>query len=210
VTAPIVTLTAPHGTGGGTIGSAVAEQLGVTFLDRGIPTSVARALAIPEADALAHDERTETRIGRVLAALAASGMSYGPTPGDIGVVLTEGAYREQTERVIRDAAAGDGCVIHGRAAAIVLRDHPTALHVSLRGSLDARVRHAAATSGEGQDSIRRFYEDSDKTRSAYYRHFYGKDPDDPSLYHLVIDSIVLDSDTCTDLIVTAARARSHD
>ena len=135
MTAPIVTLSARLGTGGASIGSAVAEQLGVTFLDRAIPSSVARALAIPETDAFAHDERAETRVGRLLAALAASGMSYGPTPGEIGVVLTEDAYREQTERVIRDAAH-EGCVIIGRASAIVLRDHPTALHVSLAGSLD--------------------------------------------------------------------------
>jgi cytidylate kinase len=206
MTAPVVTISAPYGTGGPVIGSAVAEQLGVSFLDRAIPHSVARALAVPETDALAHDERAETRIGRLLSALATSGMSFNPMP-DVGIIPTEGAYREQTERVIREAAQSDGCVVLGRGAVIVLSDHPTALHVCLSGSLDRRVHQVATFGQDDEASARRLVEDTDRTRAAYFRHFYRTEPDDPHLYHLVIDSTLLDSDTCIALIVTAARAR---
>ena len=39
------------------------------------------------------------------------------------------------------------------------------------------------------------------------RHAYGVDGDDPSLYHLMIDSTAIGLDTCVDLIVAASHAR---
>jgi cytidylate kinase len=49
---------------------------------------------------------------------------------------------------------------------------------------------------------------SDRIRIGYVRHAYGVDGEDPSLYHLMIDSTALDLGTCVDLIVTASRARA--
>ena len=40
------------------------------------------------------------------------------------------------------------------------------------------------------------------------KHFYKCDARDASPYHLVLDSTALEFDTCADLIVTAARART--
>ncbi len=210
MTAPIVTLSGPYGTFASVIGQAVADQLGVPMLDRAIPSEVARSLAVPESDALAYDERADTRMARVIAALATAGFSWGSLPGqtDVGL-LDEDAFRRQAERVIREHAESGG-VILGRASSIVLRDHPTALHVYLRGSLEGRVRQAIAfgTGTDTPEEVRRLIEDTDRTRKAYYHHFYRAVPDDPKLYHLTIDATVLAQATSIELIVTAAKARS--
>src|SRR5438105_12612302 len=54
---PVVTVSAQYGTAGAVIGPAVAEQLGVPFLDRAIPAAVAHSLSVPLAQVLEHDER---------------------------------------------------------------------------------------------------------------------------------------------------------
>ena len=56
VTAPVVTISAPYGTGGPIIGRMVAERFDVPFLDRAIPVAVAQTLAVSIDDAEAHDE----------------------------------------------------------------------------------------------------------------------------------------------------------
>ena len=66
----VVTISAPYGAGGPVVGRMVAELLGVPFLDRAIPTTVAQTLAVSLDEAQAHDERADTRVGRLLAALA--------------------------------------------------------------------------------------------------------------------------------------------
>lgn len=204
MTGTVVTISAPYGAGGATVGPAVAERLGVPFLDRAIPSAVARTLAVPLDEALAKDERAETRIGRVLAALAATATLPGYVPE---ATVPADAFREETERVILEAAAETGCVVLGRAAVIVLREHPRALHVCLHGPLDRRVAQALAQSTQDEATVRKLVLDSDRNREAYYRHFYRADPDDLSLYHLAIDATVLDLGTCADLIVAASRAR---
>jgi cytidylate kinase len=206
--APVVTISAPLGTGGGIIGPAVAERLGVPFLDRAIPVSVAMSMAVPIDDALAHDEHAESFFTRLLSALASSGAAW--MAGSPSMPLTAHDYRQETERVIRDAASqADGCVILGRAAAIVLRDHPTALFVRLEGSFERRVRQALAL-GDGSDAeVRRLLTQADRDREAYFRYLYRADPNDARFFHLVVDSTVIDFDTTVDLIATAARARAR-
>jgi cytidylate kinase len=208
VAPPVVTISAPYGAGGPIVGRTIAERLGVPFLDRAIPTAVAQTLAVSLDEAQAHDERADTRVGRMLSALAVSGLGFGPTP-EPGVPPQ--AFREQTERVITSAARTTGCVVLGRAAVIVLRDHPFALHTCLNGPLERRVRQAISLSTEDDDeaAVRKLVEETDRNRKAYFRHFYSVDPDDPSLYHVTLDSTVLDLDTCAEFIATAARARSE-
>jgi cytidylate kinase len=199
---PVVTISAPYGAGGAIVGRDVAERLGVPFLDRAIPTAVARTLAVPIDEAEAHDERADTRIGRILAALAASAPLHGHVP-EGGV--REDAYRAETERVIVAAADSTGCVVLGRAAVMVLRDRPGALHTWLHGPLEQRIRQALLHTTDDEATVRKLVTDTDRNRQAYFRYFYRADADDPRLYHLAIDATVVDFATCADLIVTAAK-----
>jgi cytidylate kinase len=111
-------------------------------------------------------------------------------------------YRRETERVIREHA-DRGAVVLGRAAAIVLREHPGALHVRLDGSPEARIAQSVSRGLERADAVR-LQRDSDRAREAYVRHFYGADARDPALYHLVIDSTAIPLDTVVEVIVAAA------
>jgi cytidylate kinase len=63
--------------------------------------------------------------------------------------------------------------------------------------------------GIDRETAERRQEVEDRARIHYVRRAYGVDGEDPSLYHLMLDSTALDLDTCVDLIVTAARARTH-
>ena len=99
-------------------------------------------------------------------------------------------------------------MILGRAAAIVLRDHPTALFVRLDGSFERRVHQAVARGTDSEADVRRLLTHSDRDRAAYFHHLYRADSNDARLYHLVIDSTVLGLDTAVGLILAAARDRN--
>ncbi len=215
--APVVTLSASFGAGGSFIGPRVAEALDLPFLDRAIPVAVADALAVPMSDVMAHDERRASGMGRLFASLAraaaAPDTAFGSAPTAARASLgdqPEQAFREQTERVLRQIADEQGGVILGRAAAIVLRDRSTALHVRLDGPPEARIRRAMGFEGLDEDQARKLLGETDRAREAYVKYFYKCDARDASHYHLVIDSTALEFDTCVDLIVAAARARTDD
>src|SRR5215211_7029614 len=106
----LVTLSAPYGAGGSRVGPAVAERLDLPFFDRAIPTGVAERLAVPLREAIERDESIGSWLARAT-----------PAPDH---VLTDDAFRQATEQVLREHAAGRGAVILGRAGAIVLREQP--------------------------------------------------------------------------------------
>ena len=62
---PVVTVAALYGAGGSVVGPRVAERLGVEFLDRAIPASVARRMGLPEAAVASYDEQPRSRMGRL-------------------------------------------------------------------------------------------------------------------------------------------------
>ncbi|GAA1306092.1 hypothetical protein Psi02_23270 [Planotetraspora silvatica] len=205
----VVTISATYGTGGSVIGPAVADRLGVPFVDRAIPSAVASELGVTLEEALAHDDRAESGFGRLL-----TGMMRLPTVtlGGVelyvpaGMPLTPDEFAARTEQVIREIARVHGGVILGRAGAIVLADHPGALHVRLDGPLRRRVLQTAAYSGIPEQEAKRVVNDNDRARRAYVRQFYRSDPADPGLYHMVLDSTVIPVTTCVELIVAAASA----
>jgi cytidylate kinase len=166
-------------------------------------------------DVLAHDERRSSGLGRLFASLAraaaAPDTAFGSAPTAARASLgdqPEQAFRDQTERILNQVADTEGGVILGRAAAIVLRDRPSALHVRLDGPAEGRVRRAIGLEGLDEEQARKLLEETDRAREAYVKHFYRCDARDARHYHLVLDSTVLEFDTCTDLIVAAAKARN--
>ncbi|MFI0351395.1 AAA family ATPase [Actinomadura sp. 9N407] len=237
MSARVVTISATFGAGGSSIGPAVAAELALPFVDRAIPATVAAEIGCTLEEALAHDDRAESGLGRILAGAA---RLPSVTFGGMDVYLPDRAivpdeeFVTHTERIIGRAAEGDGGVILGRAGAVLLADHPGALHVRLDGPRARRLARALTEpSGEGdgvgeagsvdpggtgggaagitasgtsQRDVERMLDDNDRARAAYVKHFYGADPADSRLYHLVIDTTRLPEPAAVELITTAARA----
>ena len=182
----VVTISAAYGAAGAEVAPAVARAAGLPFHDRAIPAQVAVRLGVPVAEAEANDETVVRGLWRLVASL-------GTMPDPVGGVLPTSAlpdprsFRQQTERVLAEIAAGAGGVVLGRAGAMVLRDRPDVLHVRLDGPRDRRLE-AAVRPGRPADEIRREMAANDRTREAYVRHFYRCDPAEARHYHLVVDA----------------------
>src|SRR5918997_790288 len=137
----LVTLSAPYGAGGSQVGPAVAERLGVPLVDR--------------------DESVGSWLSRALLSFGQVGpVLAGATPVP-ETMLTEDTFREATEQVLRQHAA-EGAVILGRAGAVVLRDHPGALHVRLTGPEEGRIAQGMRLEGVDRETALRHIEETDR------------------------------------------------
>lgn len=203
----LIALSASYGAGGSVVGPRVAERLDVPFVDRAIPVAVAEELDVPLAQALERDESVGSALERVLKHFAPLSATYASAPAD-ELLLGGDRYREATERVICEQARAGRGVILGRACAVVLRDRPGVLRVRLDGPAERRIEQAMRIEGIDRDDAKERLRRTDRARDAYMRHFYGAGPKDPGLFDLTIDSTAVGLDTCVELIVLAAQARS--
>ncbi len=201
----VVTISAPYGAGGSEVGPAVAAALGLPFVDRAIPVAVAERLGVTVGEADALDDRAEHGFW-----VALSGLALIPDLGGAGTLAyytapDETLFRQHTEQVLHEIAAGDGGVMLGRAAAMVLRNEPGCLHVRLDGRPADRVQAAMRQHGIAEDEAARLREENDKAREGYVRHYYRCDPADWRHYHLVLNSCAVPWPAATECIVAAAR-----
>jgi cytidylate kinase len=204
----VVTISAAFGAGGSEIGPAVAERLGLRFVDRAIPAAVARELGVPLDQAQEHDETVDTGFARLLSTLALVPDLAGAGPLTYSTVTDEETFRERTESVLQEVARGEGGVVLGRGAAFVLAKEPQALHVRLGGPASGRLARLIERHPDTHpEELRKRIESNDRARAAYIRHFYKADPGDVRHYHLAIDTSTLSWDAATDVIVVAARSR---
>lgn len=208
-TVPALTVSAAYGTGGSRIAREVAHRLDYPLLDRAIDSQVAEHLnvSVEEAEKGSKKRSFAERF-------------YGPLSGMVGGIVSadeqdavnsaliadnDQVFRQAAERIMLDALPA-GAVILGRAGAAALHGMPEVLTVRLFGTDERRVAHAAAAEGIDVDTARARLAEVDKARARYVRHLYGCDIADPGLYDLQIDSTLVPTGTCIDIIVMAFTA----
>jgi cytidylate kinase len=204
---PVVTVAALYGAGGSVVAPRVAERLGVPLLDREIPDAAARHAGVSEAAVADIDEEPRGLMERVAASLGRTSTVSGGTGGSLERLdLEERRLRGYIEQFLAQSVISGGVTV-GRGGMVVLRAVPWALHVHLGGAREARIEQRMALESIDRETAERRQAVEDRTRIGYVRRAYGVDGEDPSLYHLMLDSTALDLDTCVDLIVAASHAR---
>jgi cytidylate kinase len=201
----VVTLAALYGAGGSVIGPRVAERLGVPFLDRAIPSSVAKRAGLPEGAVAEADDEPRSRWDRVLDALGRAAPPTGASGQEERLDLESRKLHTEIERFLADASRSGGVVL-GRGGAVVLASVPGALHVYLGGNRGRRIERVMDLHKIGRATAARRVDAHDRARRDYVRSAYGIDGDNPALYHLMIDAISLGVDVCVDLIVAASES----
>ena len=201
----IIALSAAYGAAGSQIGPALAERLGVPFIDRGIALAVAERLDISVDDALAHEDPAEKGLLERLLSGFLGGDPGAPTPLPPDVVTPQDFHRASQDALLAQAATGRG-VILGRGAAAALRHDPRVLRVRLSGPVERRIEHAMRVRGLDRDTAERTLHALDRTHADYLRQFYDVDILDPGLYHLMLDATSFDAEVCVDIIAAAAES----
>lgn len=201
----VVTVSATYGAGGTVVAPLVAEKLGLPLLERVVTPDIARELRGPLREGLNEDERPDAGWRHFVAALSRLPALFGSSvPQPEQAVGDEDRLRYAAEHALRDVLATGG-VAMGRAAMVVLKGEPGVFHVRLDGPVGARIRQGMEIEGVDEPAAARRQADTDAARMAYVERFYGVDPHDPTLYHLVVDSTAVPLRCVADLVATAAR-----
>jgi cytidylate kinase len=200
----LITVSAAYGTGGSVVAPALAERLGLPFLQRVTTSEGGMAEPGPCDEQLSAEEVTP--VHRLLAHFTQA-MPAGPTQSPPSTHHQDEHLRGSGEAEIHRLLAAGGGVILGRAAAVVL-GKDRGFHVRLVGPAADRVVQGAVIEGISAEQAGERLRAADRARTAYVRRLYRCDPADPSLYHLVIDSTAMPLDTVVELIITAARAHA--
>jgi cytidylate kinase len=203
----LITISREYGAGGSEVASRVARALGWRVVDNELVERVAaRAGLTPEAVAR-REERVPTFIERLARTLVAATpeLLVPPEAGDTASNLPEEDLVRVTELVVVEAAAEGKVVLVGRAAPAVLAGKYVAIHVKVVAPREWRIRAAADRLGVPSAEAATITDDTDKMRARYHRQYYQRDWNDPTNYHMVLNTAALGLEGAAAAVVGRAR-----
>lgn len=229
----IVTLSGLTGGGARRLGPGIAQRLGADYVDRLILTNAARHVGATVAALHEREERPPTRgerftgmLQRILERVAVTGAAGDPYFGPSAVSLltdefeelpqptiTRGheiedeKYHSALSQVIHDLAETGSVVIVGRGSPVILRGLPAALRVGTVADWEDRVARVMHVDRLERAEAERTIIARDKARAYYYKRYFNiDDPDDPELYHFVLNTSELGIEYATNVVLEAVHA----
>ena len=196
----IITVSRQFGSGGRTIGRAVAEKLGYKCYDTELIDEVARQTGF---DPSYIADAGEYAPGKSMLSYAFSSV----VPHGASANMNAADYLWSTQcRIISEIAEKGNCVIIGRCADYILKEKKDCLNVFIYADEAYRAERVVKLYGEKEDiSIQKRLEDKDARRKVNYKYFTGRSWGDMSNYHICLDSSAIGHDECVEIIAGIAK-----
>ena len=191
----IITISREFGSGGRTIGHAVAEKLGIPFYDKELVEQVALESGFAPNFVEEHGEHAPGK--SFLSYAFASGGVHGAMNG---LSTADFLWNIQCNVILQLADKGP-CVIVGRNADYILKDRQDALHVFIHADKEFRADRIVRLYGESEKSPEARLAEKDKRRKVNYQHYTGRTWGAAHNYDACFNSGKLGVDAVTDMIV---------
>lgn len=197
----VITIGRQMGSGGRELGRQLAELLGIEFYDKKLLADAARKSGLVPEMMERNDERTPSVLS------GAFGAGFGTAFASGMYVSDDAVYRAQSD-VIRELGATKSCVIVGRTADYVLRDHPRCINIFVHAPEDECIKRLLrrgdkTTEAEARAMIRKI----NKIRAGYYNFYTDKTWGAAASYDLTLNSALLPMPDLAQLVATYVRLR---
>lgn len=191
----IITISREFGSGGRTIGHAVANALGIPFYDKELVEQIALESGFAPKFVEENGEQSPgmTRLSYAFAPQGIPGVMSGLSTSDF-------LWNIQCGVILQLADQGP-CVIVGRNADYILKDRPDVFNVYIHADDDFRAKRIVRLYGESEKSPEARLRDKDKRRSVNYQHYTGRTWGQSQNYDLCLESSTIGIDQCVDIIV---------
>ena len=199
----VIVIGRQFGSGGRTIGKIIARRLGIGYYDTELLKIAARSEGVSPEVFKDHDEKKPSVLKAILQG------AYGIADNFHNVPLSGvNTYNTQC-KVIKDICSRGSCVIVGRNADCVMRNHPFLLSVFLHAPIEHRTaRIMERDEAKTKEAATEMALQNDKRRESYYNFYTGeKKWGVAGNYDLCLDTSRLDNESVASIIIDVARIK---
>lgn len=188
----IITISREFGSGGRYIGEKVAKKLGIPFFDKAIIERVAKETGLVEdfIERMAEYAPSKNIFAYSFVGRDASGKSI------------EDYLMNIQRKVILDIANEGPCVIVGRSADFILKDHAETINVFIYGEKSEKLKRIKELNNLDERSALKLIDETDKKRSINYKYYTDRVWGDRRNYTAMLNSTQIGIDRCVDIIAS--------
>ena len=190
------------GSGGKSVGEALARRLGVKLYDKELINMAAQESGLcPEIFEQADEKEAHNRLATLLGYLRAP--FFGSDGNSSDVLSGDALFKIQSD-VIRSIAARESALFVGRCADYILRDHPRSLSIFLTADDPDRVARICGRTGCTEAEARQTMARGDARRADYYNYYSMRTWGAAASYDLCVNTSRLGIDATAELILRFA------
>ena len=191
----IITISREFGSGGRTIGKQVAEKLAIAFYDKDIIKKVTEESGLTR--------KYVENYGEYAPSADRFAYSFVGLDEESGSPLM--TLWKAREKVIREFASKEPCVIVGSCADYILRDKEDCLKVFLYADSETKEQRIREIYGEVGMKLKNAVQNMDKRRGLNYEYFTGQTWGKAQNFDMALNRGSLGIEKCVTLIVEAAK-----
>ena len=201
----VITINRELGSGGRTVGRKLAEKLGVEYFDKALIKALEERYNL-SAEQIEHLKGQETGWWEQFKRK----MTFSDSEYELNRtnIETEDVFRAETQ-ILQALAKDQSCVIAGRTAFYMFREHTNHLSILIQASMLSRMARVAREQNMTKEQARLVIDKVDKMRENYVREFTGTSRYDTRNYQLVLSMDELTEDAAVDLILAYIRSCSQ-
>ncbi len=200
----IITIARQYGSGGKTIGHALAKDLNVNCYDRELMRIASDESGIAEGLFGQVDEKVKATPLFNISKKIYEGQLLSPESDDY--TSNDNLFNYQA-KVIKQLADTESCVIIGRCADYILKDVTNVVRVFIHANSEYCMKRAKERLGYSDKEVEKYIAKTDKYRADYYKYHTGNVWYDARNYDLCLDSSNLSDEQCIDAIKAYAKIR---
>ena len=181
----VITISREYGSGGHEIGKYIAKELGISFIDKELIDLTAKQTGYTTQYIQENEQKLTNSL---IYDLYEQNYTYvnDEIPPKDALFLVQ-------SKIIREICAKESCVIVGRCANFILKDHPNCINIFIHANEEYRKEkinkeYNLKIPFENDD-----LKQSDEQRANYCMHFTKKDWKDATNYHITLDSTLYGS-----------------
>ena len=192
----VLTISREYGSGGRLIGKLVAKALNIGYYDSELIRLAAQESEYSENTIADNEQKIDNPFLHDLY------MWYNPTIREEELPIIERIFHIESH-VINELAAKESCVIVGRLANHILKDHNNTFNVFICADTPSKVKRIAETENLSLEDAEKKIHNIDKQRANHCHHFTSSQWGKPCNYDLTINSGHYSIEKCADIITNA-------
>lgn len=125
----------------------------------------------------------------------------------LGVKPSEWTIAHKTTEIILRLSKYGKTIIVGRGSMVINAKLQNCFHLRLVGSLESRIKHVQDVFNYSRPEAIDYITKEDASRKKYLKSHFYKDPDDPSLYHLILNTSKLKYKEAAEIVYQFIRQK---
>ena len=204
----VITIARGFGSGGEQVGLALSHELGIPCYESQILALASEYSGIDKKKFVKLDEKLP---GGVLQKIkSAKNIDHIMTPMDKKFFSADNLFKIQ-EKIIRELAEHESCIIIGKCANWLLRDLKNVISIYIEAPRAFCLDNVMYKLDATKEEATRLIVETDKYRAAYFKHYTGgRLWTDPVLYDMTLNTQRISPDDCVKLIMDYVKIKFPD